>query len=69
MFNKREVARRLMKYILLVLIVAFACFKLIKTKLSNNEILLISLLAGSIYCLLDIVSPSINLKIDKNCGI
>ena len=69
MTNIREILRRLIKYLILVLIVAFACFTLIKNKLSQMEICLISLISGMVYCILDIVSPSINLKIDKNCGI
>ena len=68
MRNIREVLRRLVKYLILVLIVAFACFTLIKNKLSNYEIMLISLTAGMVYNILDLVSPSIKLKIDKNCG-
>jgi hypothetical protein len=67
--NIREVLRRLIKYLILVLIVAFACFTLVKNKLSNYEIMLIALTSGMVYNILDIVSPSINLKIDKNCGI
>ena len=70
MTNIREILRRLIKYLILVLIVAFACFTLIKTsKLSNYEIVLISLTSGMVYNILDIVSPSINLNINKDCGI
>ena len=69
MINKREVCRRLIKYMVLTLTIAFACFKLIKTKLTNKEVLLICLLSGTTYCLLDVLSPSIQLKIDKQCGI
>jgi hypothetical protein len=70
MKNIREILRRLIKYLILVLIVAFACFTLIKqNKLSNYEIMLISLTAGMVYNILDLVSPSIKLNIDKNCGI
>ena len=68
MTNIREVLRRLAKYLILVLIVAFACFTLIKNKLTNYEIMLVSLTAGMVYNVLDLVSPSIQLKIDKNCG-
>jgi hypothetical protein len=68
MTNIREILRRLVKYLILVLIVAFACFTLIKNKLTNYEIMLISLTAGMVYNILDLVSPSIHLKIDKNCG-
>ena len=69
MKNIREILRRLIKYLILVLIVAFACFTLIKNKLSNYEIILISLTAGMVYNILDLVSPSIKLNINKNCGI
>lgn len=67
--NIREILRRLIKYLILVLIVAFSCFTLIKTKLSHFEIMLIALTSGMVYNILDLVSPSIDLKIDKNCGI
>jgi len=69
MANIREILRRLIKYLIMVLVVGFACFTLIKTKLTNYEIILISLTAGMVYNILDLLSPSINLKIDKTCGI
>ena len=69
MANIREILRRLIKYLIMVLVVGFACFTLIKTKLTNYEIILISLTAGMVYNILDLLSPSINIKIDKTCGI
>ena len=69
MINIREVLRRLTKYLVLVLIVAASCYTLLKNKKNNFEILIISLTAGMVFNILDLVSPSINLKIDKNCGI
>lgn len=69
MANIREVIRRLVKYLVLVLAVAFVTFSLLKTKVTNFDVLLIALTGGFVYCLLDLVSPSISLKIDKNCGI
>ena len=66
MINIREFLRRLVKYLILVLVVGFACFKLINTKLTHYEIFLISFVSGMIYCLLDIVSPSIKLVINQN---
>ena len=65
MTNIREVLRRLIKYLILVLIVAFACYTLVKNKLNHFEILIISLTSGMVYNILDIVSPTINLKIDS----
>tara|TARA_B100000795_G_C22679770_1_gene391288 strand:+ start:417 stop:623 length:207 start_codon:yes stop_codon:yes gene_type:complete len=67
--NIREVMRRLIKYLIMVLVVAFACFTLVKTSMTNFEIILIALISGMIYNVLDLMSPSINLKIDKTCGI
>tara|TARA_B100000161_G_C33339081_1_gene319294 strand:- start:357 stop:578 length:222 start_codon:yes stop_codon:yes gene_type:complete len=67
--NIREVIRRLVKYLVLVLAVAFVTFSLLKNKVTNMDVALIALTGGFIYCLLDIVSPSISLKIDKTCGI
>ena len=68
MTNIREVLRRLIKYLILVLIVAFSCYTLVKNKLDNFEIIIISLTSGMVYNILDIVSPTINLKINgDNC--
>tara|TARA_B110001469_G_C9624105_1_gene311337 strand:+ start:739 stop:945 length:207 start_codon:yes stop_codon:yes gene_type:complete len=67
--NIREVMRRLIKYLIMVLVVAFACFTLVKTSMTNFEIILIALISGMIYNVLDLMSPSIDLKIDKTCGI
>jgi len=67
--NIREVMRRLIKYVIMVLVVAFACFTLVKTSMTNFEIILIALISGMIYNILDLMSPSIDLKIDKTCGI
>jgi len=67
--NVREVMRRLIKYLIMVLVVAFACFTLVKTSMTNFEIVLIALVSGMVYNVLDLMSPSIHLKIDKTCGI
>ena len=67
--NIREVMRRLIKYLIMVLVVGFACFTLIKTNITHYEIFLIALVSGMVYNILDLISPSIDLKIDKTCGI
>ena len=69
MTNIREIIRRLVKYLVLVLVVAFVTFSLLKTRATNFEVVLIALTGGFVFNLLDLVSPSISLKIDKNCGI
>ena len=58
--NYREILRRLVKYIIIVLSV-FLSSKSIIQNLKNNEIIFVSLLVGLTYCLLDIMMPSIKL--------
>ena len=69
MTNIREVIRRLVKYLVLVLVVAYVTFSVLKNKVTNFEVVIIALTSGFVFNLLDLVSPSINLKIDKTCGI
>ena len=68
MINSREVIRRLMKYLVLVITLGFYSFSNFKNKLNNKEILLTAMMAGALYCILDLISPSIQLKIDNKCG-
>ena len=65
MINIREVIRRLVKYIILVLIIGFACYSIPKNRLDNMEIVWIMLVSGMMYNILDLITPSINLKIIK----
>lgn len=68
MINYREVLRRLLKYIILVLISGSSIFIIPKNKLTNKEIIYISLIIGIVFCLLDIITPSIQIivKDDEN---
>jgi len=68
MINYREVLRRLLKYIILVLISGSSIFIIPKNKLTNKEIIYISLIIGMVFCLLDIITPSIQIivKDDEN---
>lgn len=61
MINYREVLRRLLKYIVLVLISGSAIYVIPKNKINNNEIIYISLIIGLVFCILDIVTPSIQI--------
>lgn len=61
MINYREVLRRLLKYIVLVLITGSAIYVIPKNKINNNEIIYISLITGLVFCILDIVTPSIQI--------
>ena len=61
MINYREVLRRLLKYIVLVLISGSAIYVIPKNKINNNEIIYISLIIGMVFCILDIITPSIQI--------
>ena len=66
MLNIREILRRLVKYIIFVLVVGFACYSIPEKRPKNLEIFWIMLVSGMMYNIIDIVTPSINLKIVKN---
>tara|TARA_B100001027_G_C16259719_1_gene328777 strand:- start:1397 stop:1624 length:228 start_codon:yes stop_codon:yes gene_type:complete len=61
MINYREVLRRLLKYIVLVLISGSAIYVIPKNKINNKEIIYISLIIGMVFCILDIITPSIQI--------
>ena len=61
MKNIKEVLRRLIKYLILILSLGYFLKSI--NKLSNLDILKICALTGLIYCILDMISPSINLVI------
>ena len=65
MINYREVLRRLLKYIVLVLISGSAIYVIPKNKINNNEIIYISLITGMVFCILDIVTPSIQIIVNN----
>lgn len=65
MINIREVIRRLLKYIVMVVIVGFTLYKIQENKPTNIEVLWISLIAGMVFCVLDSVSPSIKIHVEK----
>ena len=66
MINYREVLRRLLKYIVLVLISGSAIYVIPKNKINNNEIIYISLIIGMVFCILDIVTPSIQIIVKND---
>ena len=54
-------ARRLLKYIVLVLIAGSCIYVIPKNKINNKEIIYISLIIGMVFCILDIITPSIQI--------
>jgi hypothetical protein len=63
--NIKEVLRRLAKYIILILCIGFIIKSLSNNRLYNKDIFIICMLSGLTYCILDMISPSINLVINK----
>ena len=66
MINIREFLRRLMKYIIMVLVVGFACYSIPKCRHSTMEMVWIAIISGLTFTILDLITPSISLKINKN---
>ena len=65
MLNYREILRRLLKYIVLVLISGSSIYIIPKIKINNNDIVYISLIIGMVFCILDIVTPSIQIIVNN----
>lgn len=65
MLNIREVIRRTLKYLVLIIIVGFSVYSIPDTKIQNKELLLISLIAGMTFCIVDTLSPSIKIVVSK----
>ena len=60
MINIREIIRRFMKYLIMVLVVGFTSYN-VCPHIEVNQIVWIAVLSGIMFCILDIVTPSINL--------
>ena len=65
MLNIREVIRRTLKYLVLVIIVGFSVYSIPENKPDYKELLLITLIAGMTFCILDTLSPSIKIVVSK----
>lgn len=57
-----EIAKRAVKYLLIVFIVAASTNYIVNDKLNYCEVIMISVVAGSIYAIVDMYSPSVNIK-------
>ena len=65
MLNIREVIRRTLKYLVLVIVLGFSIHSIPKNNLEPKEILFIVLIAGMTFCILDTLSPSIKIVVTK----
>ena len=63
--DKFEILRRIIKYIIQSITVAIACYWIPKTKLDQNEIIMISITSAAIFCILDMFSPSMGYKYEE----
>ena len=66
MINIREVIRRLIKYLVLVLVIAFAAYSVPQKKLEMMEVAWIAIISGIMFSILDITTPSIKIHVQKN---
>jgi len=60
MINPREFLRRLLKIFILVSLLVIALFN--TNKLSNDDIITVTSIVVIIYCILDTMAPSIEIK-------
>ena len=65
MLNIREVIRRLIKYLILVVIVGFTAYSVPQKKIEIIEVVWISLIAGMVFSILDTITPSIKIHVEK----
>jgi hypothetical protein len=65
MLNIREVVRRLLKYAVLVVIVGFSSHSIPKQTPQTMEVVWIALIAGMVFSILDSVTPSIKIHVEK----
>ena len=66
MINFREIIRRFFKYLILVLVLGYSLHIIPQNKIYNTEILWIVLITGLTFCILDIVTPSIQIIVNKS---
>ena len=65
MLNIREVVRRLLKYAVLVVIVGFSAHSIPKQTPQTMEVVWIALISGMVFSILDSVTPSIKIHVEK----
>ena len=65
MINIREIIRRFLKYLILVLILGFSVQNIPSQKPNLVETFYIVVIAGMTFCILDIVTPSIQITVNK----
>lgn len=65
MLNIREIIRRLLKYIILVIVVGLSAYIIPEKKIVTMDIVWIALISGMIFSILDTLTPSIKIYVEK----
>lgn len=68
-FDTHEIFTRLVKYIIEGLVVAIVAALLPSKSLTFNEIILLALVAASIFSILDLLAPSIRSSVNMGIGL
>lgn len=66
MINFREVLRRFLKYLILALVSLVSIYSIPEKKPNMIELIKISVIIGITYCVIDIVTPSIQIIVNKD---
>ena len=66
MINFREVLRRFLKYLILALVSLVSIYSIPEKKPNMIELIKISVIIGITYCIIDIVTPSIQIIVNKD---
>lgn len=62
-FTNPEVKKKIVKYLIMTLLVSLSARYTTSLVLPNEDVVILGLIAGIIFALLDMFSPSINLNI------
>jgi hypothetical protein len=58
--QKKEIIKRLLKYIIIGLAVAFATDKIPKNKIDDQDIIMIAITASCVFAIIDMYAPTID---------
>ena len=61
--NDPEIKKKIVKYLIMTLLVSLSARYTTSLVLPNEEVIILGLIAGIIFAILDMIAPSINLNI------
>ena len=68
-FDLNEFIKRIIKYIILGVVIAIACYAIPKQKMNLDQIGMIALMAAATFCLLDTYAPAIGATARAGAGL